>query len=157
MTQEFIIRNQDKTLKELFPKAFVKFTGWADTLEPENKKWLMYFKDGSMQYGFNGEGIWIVSKDNYQFNADKETEASDEKVYKSLILEAKKRGLYEATRLRHADCGNVNSGKEKYFAYVTTTSIWNNYGCVYKEGNWGKLLVTMTKTEAEKKFNIAIE
>jgi hypothetical protein len=85
----------EKTVRELFPEVFEKFTGWAKTNEIYNEKYLAYFEKNILKYGFNGIGKWLVNEDKnpYNYNPSTEYPATDEEVQTALFEEAKKRGF----------------------------------------------------------------
>jgi hypothetical protein len=157
LSKEFIVKNQDKTLKEIFPEAFDSFTGWAKTNTELSEDWLMYFKDNIIQYGFGGSGDWHINKKKeYQFNSDIDYKADGFEVKKRLKEEAKIRGLDKAVFFNHANTKRMTDGERCYLAEYSEGSAWNAYGCIYNEGEWAEIVDTMTKEEAEDKFNIVI-
>jgi hypothetical protein len=157
MEKEFIIKNQNKTLKELFPEHFTKFTGWAKTNTELSEDWLMYFKDNIIQYGFGGNGDWHINqKKEYQFNSDIDYKADILEVEERFEEEAKRRGLCKAVFFKHANTKKMTDGESLYFAQYSEDSAWTEYGCIYNEGEWAEIVNYMTKEEAESKFNIVI-
>jgi hypothetical protein len=161
MTKEFIIENQNKTLKELFPEHFTKFTGWAKTNTELSEAWLMYFKDNIIQYGFGGSGEWHINeKKQYQFDSEIDYEASSLEVESRLIEEAKRRGYSENNYkcLVSPEFTHVTDGV--LFLHVITNCFVVGFegscNILMKHGVWAEVLNTMTKEEAEAKFNIVI-
>jgi len=170
MTKEFIIENQDKTLKELFPEHFTKFTGWARTTTDLDKKWVMYFNEGAIQYGFNGFGEWCESKSKiYQFDSKIETEADFNKIESTLVAEATRRGYKQGLLIQDIYNGDLDKSNVKissdFFDYETIKAGENqgqmalrdsNGSIIFHNGVWAEIVNTMTKEEAEEKFNIVI-
>jgi len=157
MEKAFIIKNQNKTLKELFPEHFTSFTGWAKTNSEDSQKWLMYFKNNIIQYGFSGFGEWHINeKKGYQFDSDIDYEASNFEVEERLIEEAKRRGLDKAVFFKHANTKKMTDGEGFYIPEYSEDSAWTEYGCIYYKGDWAEVLNVMSKKEAEEKFNIII-
>jgi hypothetical protein len=170
MTKEFIIKNQDKTLKELFPQHFAKFTGWAETTIASENKWMMYFKEGTIQYGFNGYGGWCENDLKiYQFNSEDEMEADLDKVELRLTAEAIRRGYKQGLLIQDIYNGDWDKSNVKissdFFDYETIKAGVNqgqmalrdsNGSIIFHNGIWAEIVNTMTKEEAELKFNIVI-
>ena len=161
MKKEFIIKNQNKTLKELFPEHFRKFTGWAKTNSEDSQKWLMYFKNNIIQYGFSGSGEWHINeKKEYQFNYDIDYEASNFEVEERLIEEARKRGYskYNYKCLVIPKCTHITDGTFYLNQDLNNLHIGLNGGSnvIMKDGIWAEIINVMSKKEAEEKFNIVI-
>jgi len=159
MEKEFIIKNQNKTLKELFPEHFRKFTGWAKTNTELSEEWLMYFKDNIIQYGFGGSGDWHINeKKQYEFNSDIDYEADGLEVEERLIEEAIKRGY----KKHNFKCLSGWESEEVYgfcFHNQTLFSATDGQGgnVLFRDGIWAEIINVMTKKEAEEKFNIVIK
>jgi hypothetical protein len=170
MEKEFIIKNQNKTLKELFPEHFTKFTGWAKTNSEDSQKWLMYFKNNIIQYGFSGFGQWHINeKKEYQFNSEIDYEASNSEVEERLIEEARKIGYKEGLFMSDIYNGcsyNLNVKVSSNFFDYETIKAGKNQGqmalrdsegnIIFHDGIWAEVLNVMSKKEAEEKFNIVI-
>ena len=157
LSKEFIVKNGDKTFKEVFPDFFNPFTGWAETSSEGNRKYLMFFKNGLIQYGFNGAGKWCENElKKYEFDHATESRASFKKVRQALIEEAKARGLYEAKYFKDVNNNRATYGEAIFRKTCEENSIWNIYGNIYSDGKWAELVDTMTIEEAQDKFNIVI-
>ena len=161
MKKKFIIKNQNKTLKELFPEHFTKFTGWAKTNTELSEAWLMYFKDNIIQYGFGGSGEWRINeKKQYQFDSEIDYEATTIEVESRLIEEAKRRGYKENNYkcLVSPEFTHVTDGilflDERTNRFVV--GLEGSCNILMKDGVWAEVFNVMTKKEAEAKFNIVI-
>jgi len=170
LSKEFIVKNQNKTLKETFPEAFQGFTGWVKTKESRNENYLMYFEEDIIQYGFNGLGDWCVNALKiYRFNSETDFKATDEEVKFALLAEALKRGYNKGLLIEDLYNGcasepDVNITSD--FLDYETIKAGANQGqmalrdsdgnIIFHNGIWAKIQKVMTKEEAEAKFNIVI-
>jgi hypothetical protein len=155
LTKSEIIKNKDKTLKEMFKGVFEveKFTGWAKTKLEGNEKWLVYFENNIMKYGFDANGKYYIHANGLEtFDIEFDYQATKEEVKTALVNECKKRGYKEGD-----DVGNFNGHEEELILsnnYEFLNGLFFMGGtCIFEKGNWATIIETITKEEAEKQLN----
>ena len=163
LTKDQLRQLTDPKIKEWFPEVFYlpkDFTGWVKTNYRGNEKYLVFFKEGILQYGFNANGTWVdygeykgkVSKDLFK--------ATNEEVFEALKIEAVRRGFVEGVRITpmfyngkdyYPDKNIISSllnFKLKGNVFVVDGGI-NGYR-IFVKGKWATIISTITKSEAEK-------
>ena len=144
----------DPKVKEWFPEVFSflkDFTGWAKTNSRGNKKYLVFFKEGILQYGFDGNGTWF-DYGEYKAKVSKNLfKATNEEVFEALKNEAVRRGFVEGVFFRSAVSGNNYKFTNIYFTEATDKAWSENGGVIFEKGKWA--IQTITKSEAEKLLN----
>lgn len=153
-------------LKEWFPDAF------KTVLEVGRWYWhsgeLFNYQEGNNVYGFNGDGTWCtVSSWSWPNKLLYDREATESEVFEALKKEAVKRyGNGELVEcLKSKEYGWKNKLKtiqhDTLYYYPQTGDFWASGDnglavCVFMNGKWAEILETITKEEAEKKFNCKI-
>ena len=139
----------EKTVRELFPDVFEKFTGWAKTDELDNEKYLAYFEKNILKYGFNGIGKWFVCeyKPSYNYNYVTEYPATYEEVKTALIEEAKMRGFKKGVFAKWAFEQNEKGCLKKeienlVFSNKMITDGWGH--CIFYNGKWAEIVEEKT-------------
>ena len=142
----------EKTVRELFPEVFEKFTGWAKTNEIVNEKYLGYFEKNILKYGFNGIGKWFVNKHKnpYNYNPSTEYPATDQEVQTALIEEAKKRGFKKGVFAKWVFEPNKKGCLKKeiedlYFSNNMITDGWGH--SIFYNGKWAEIVKGKTALE----------
>ena len=167
LTKSEIIENKDKTLKEMFKGVFEveKFTGWAKTKLEGNEKWLVYFENNIMKYGFNANSDYFIQIHGLEtFDIEFDYKATEEEVKTALENEAIKRGFKEGVNY-------INIDKQKQLAEYNakhfhtykdeigiTLDCGGGQGLIFSNGKWATIIKQkeMTVAEIEKKYNIKI-
>jgi hypothetical protein len=156
ISKEFIKANADKTLKEVFPEVFglpKDFTGRAKTTLVGNEKYLVFFDNGKMMHGFDGDGLWFEDgryKSGVNIN---HVEATESEVFEALKNEAVKRGF------QGVDCCIEITGTEYLLEkeigrYQLAGDLFFYQGALlWKDGVWATIIPTITKQEAERQLN----
>lgn len=157
LTKDQLRQLTDPKVKEWFPEVFSlpkDFTGWVKTNSRGNKKYLVFFKGGILQYGFDGNCTWFdygeykakVSKDLFK--------ATNEEVFEAFKIEAVRRGFVKGV-LCQWKCGGFIKVKELSFEYG---KLWCNEDNIIMDenGNWATVISTITKSEAEKLLGVKI-
>ncbi len=162
----------DPKIKEWFPEVFnlpKDFTGWVKTNYGGNKKYLVLFKEGILQYGFDGNGTWF---DYGEYKAEVREDlfkATNEEVFEALKIEAVRRGFVEGVRITpmfyngkdyYPDKNIISSPlnfKLKGNVFVVDGGL-DEYR-IFVNGKWANVIEIkkMTKIEIEKQLGYKIE
>ena len=166
LTKDQLRQLTDPKVKEWFPEVFSlskDFTGWAKTNSGDNKKYLVLFKEGILQYGFDGNGTWFDYGEYKAKVSEDLFEATNEEVFEALKIEAVRRGFVEGVRITpmfyngkdyYPDKNIISSPlnfKLKGNEFVVDGGL-DEYR-IFVNGKWANVLSTITKSEAEKLLN----
>ena len=165
ITKDQLRQLTDPKVKEWFPEVFSlpkDFTGWAKTSYRGNKKYLVFFKEGVLQYGFNVNGTWSDYGEFHFKVAKNEIEATNEEVFNALKIEAVRRGFVEGVRITpmfyngkdyYPDKNIISSPlnfKLKGNVFVVDGGL-DEYR-IFVNGKWATV-IEIKKSEAEKLLN----
>jgi len=118
----------------------------------KNTDWIMNYQKGENNcYGFNSikdYGNFYVMNSGTNW-----IPATNQEVEDALFSEAKKRGYKKGNYV----C-LINKKVELYAGYLISynnhnNNLWIENGCVFQNGEWAKIIETITKAEAEKLLN----
>ena len=169
LTKDQLRQLTDPKVKEWFPEVFYlskDFTGWAKTNSRGNKKYLVFLKEGFLQYGFDGNGAWFDYREYKAKVREDLFKATNEEVFEALKIEAVRRGFVEGVRITpmfyngkdyYPDENIISSPlnfKLKGNVFVVDGGI-NGYR-IFVNGKWANVISTKTKEEAEKLLNCKI-
>jgi len=126
----------------------------------KNGKALFNFQKNGNIYGFLN-GKWHITDHWTWDDFENCQEATSQEIEAALICEAKKRGF-----VKDAYCNNSNIHGTKlhnnklgngYFKFEENCLNWheidNTWYCIFKDGQWGQIIETITIQEAEKLLN----
>ena len=156
ITKDQLRQLTDPKVKEWFPDVFSlskDFTGWVKTNSRGNKKYLVYFKGGILQHGFDGNGTWFDYGEYKAKVSEDLFKATKKEVFESLKIEAVRRGFVKGVFFRSAVSGNNYKFTNIYFTEATDMAWSKNGGVIFEKGNWATVISTITKLEAEKLLN----
>ena len=166
ITKDQLRQLTDPKVKEWFPEVFSlskDFTGWAKTNSRGNKKYLVFFKEGILQYGFDGNGTWFDYGEYKAKVSEDLFKATNEEVFEALKIEAVRRGFVEGVRITpmfyngkdyYPDKNIISSPlnfKLKGNVFVVDGGV-DEYR-IFVNGKWATVISTITKSEAEKLLN----
>jgi hypothetical protein len=139
-------------LQKWFPRAFkveleIGKVYWRD-------KELFKWNDGKNTYGFNSYGYY--GNDMSVSTVLNPRLATTEEWQSALIVEAKRRGLYDAVNFKDAYSLLINRGLPCFNKTITDNQIWTKYGCIFCNGIWADIIKTISKEEAEKQLGLKI-
>ena len=169
LTKDQLRQLTDPKVKEWFPEVFSlskDFTGWAKTNSRGNKKYLVFFKEGILQYGFDGNGTWFDYGEYKAKVSEDLFKATNEEVFEALKIEAVRRGFVEGVRITPM----FSNGKDYYpdkniisspLNFKLKGNVFVVYGGldeyrIFVNGKWVNVISTITKSEAEKLLNCKI-
>lgn len=144
-------------LKEWFQEVFeieVKslpkdFTGWCKCSDIKNELWLGYFKEGSLQYGFDGSGRWFNEAYPCKIS-ETEREATESEVFESLKNEAVKRGYTANNFVKDIIMSGEVQIQGSHYEMHKKYGFMMGDSTVFKDGVWAELLETISINDAEK-------
>ena len=155
LTKDQLRQLTDPKVKEWFPEVFYlskDFTGWAKTNSRGNKKYLVFFKGGILQYGFDGNGTWFDYGEYKAKVSEDLFKATKKEVFNALKIEAVKRGFVEGVCFKSPASGDNYKFTNIYFTEATDMAWSKNGGVIFDNGKWATIQ-TITKSEAEKLLN----
>ena len=146
-----------KSIETEFPKLFKeeeKLNGWYKDVK--EKGWCMFIENGIAKYGFNTLGKWKEDLSvNYELR-EGDYKATNKEVEKSLIKEAKNRGV------KNGLCYLGATGSKSKLVFNSLEwygdMLCDGYGTViFKYGKWATIVPeTITKEQAEKELGKTI-
>ena len=154
ITKETIIKYK---MKDEFPEVFKKEeqNGWyKDNTEP---KWLGFFENDCLIYGFDTEGDYFneIHKKGAT-DSTNDIKATEQEVFEALKNEAVKRGFVKGAMYTNTIGLKNLKVSDLYFGWDGLHSTSGN-GMIFKNGIWAeKIVPTKTKEEAEKLLNCKI-
>lgn len=162
ITKEQILELKDPIVKEWFPDVFKKeyTTGWYKHTDNKRSDWIVYVDFSTGKYFGLGAFSWIEKDSCLDGMLDyviynKCIKATKQEVFEALKKEAVKRGFKK--RGGYFKClknGNIISC-DGLFGFSTNT-LYSNRGIVFDNGKFAEIIPTLTKEEAEEKFNVKI-
>jgi hypothetical protein len=166
LTKDQLRQLTDPKVKEWFPEVFYlskDFTGWVKTNYRGNEKYLVFFKEGILQYGFDGNGTWFDYGEYKAKVSGDLFEATNEEVFEALKIEAVRRGFVKGVHITPM----FLNGKDYYpdeniisrpLNFKLKGNIFevdggiNGYR-IFVNGKWANVISIITKLEAEKLLN----
>ena len=148
-------------IEKEFPKLFKKDeNGWYK--DKEVKGWCVFFENGIMKHGFDGNGDWFEDHNqNYKLRKS-DYKATDKEVEEALIKEAKKRGFKEGVRINSKWMPNISANKlngkfvfDNKFELCAKANSLMKY-TIFQNGVWAEIVDTITKEQAEKELGKTI-
>ena len=156
LTKDQLRQLTDPKVKEWFPEVFYlpkDFTGWVKTNSRGNKKYLVFFKEGILQYGFDGNGTWFDYGEYKAKVSEDLFKATNEEVFEALKNEAVRRGFVKGVYFKSPVSGDNYKFTNIYFTEATDMAWSKNGGVIFDNGKWATIISTITKSEAEKLLN----
>ena len=164
ITKETIIKYK---MKDEFPEVFKKEeqNGWyKDNTEP---KWLGFFENDCLIYGFDSEGDYF-NKIHIKGVTDStnDVKATEQEVFEALKNEAVKRGFKEGVYITpmysdgkdYFPDENIINKPLNFHLKVSTLEVdgGDDRYRIFVNGKWATILKTKTKEEAEKLLGVKI-
>lgn len=152
ITKETILKYE---MKEEFPEIFElqkDFTGWCKTSYGGNEKYLTYFENGILQYGFDGNGKWFNKGVYESFVENHHFKATNQEVFEALKNEAVKRGYVESAYIKSFVSGYSYLKGNEYDIIDGIFKLNGNW--LMKNGKWAEII---TREELEERLGVQIE
>lgn len=153
ISKKLLLENPDKTIIEVFPELFEMKLEVGKWYKTDFGDIINYTGDLYNSYGisFNGywyDNGWIMEKSSLK-------PAKHEEVETVLIKEAEKRGLISDKPLYYKlpyGVGYSRYSSKKEFIFKDNKLYLENFD-IFNNGQWAKIIETITKEEAEKILN----
>lgn len=156
ITKEQLRQLTDPVVKEWFPEVFKTDLEVGKWYFQTDSKALINFQGGKSGYGFCANGNWNDLSNYWSFKEYRHEwrEATKQEVFETLKNEAVRRGFKEEFYFKCLKNGNIISC-DGLFGFSKNT-LYSNRGVVFYNGQWAEIIPTLTKEEAEEKFNVKI-
>lgn len=147
-----------KILRDLYPEAFKgEFTGWRFC---QNTDYIAYFKEGFLQCFIYTNGKYS-SGDEYSVKiAECINKAPAEVIVKFLTNYAEEHSIKSGVRLIYPWQDEGTTSHKPDFdgdtLYFSENSFFYQGVCIFKDGDFAKVVTTISKEDAEKELGLTI-